>query len=174
MSRRRNIFSLSALTALGLALLPGGAFAQQEQHVSFKASAANSKYTQTLNLDVGDVPNHIVRAFELHRTFPDNQPVINGIKLAELWSRGITDLTDGNGSVTQYTTYVMENGDKFFDRKVGIVGSASGMNTVTQVGLITSGTGKFVEMKGITRASARFDLKGFNEGENDIDYSIGK
>ena len=160
--------------ALGLALLPGSAFAQQEQHVSFKASAENSKYTQHLEIDVGDVPNHIVRVYELHRTFPDNQPVINGIKLVELWSRGIADLTGGNGSATQYSTYVMENGDKFFDRKTGVVQNVSGMNTVTQVGFITSGTGKFAEMKGVTRASARFELKGFNEGQNDIDYSISK
>lgn len=173
MMNRRNIPSLFAITALGLALLPAGAVAQQLQHVSFKTPAANSKVTQGLNLDVGDATNHIVRVFEVHRTYPDDPPIINGLKLIEEWGRGAADLTDGNGSSTVYGVYVMENGDKFFARSTSVVQAASGKLTTTQVGFIIGGTGKLAGMRGVVRDSTSFDLNGFNENQTDIDYSIG-
>ena len=52
--------------------------------------------------------------------------------------------------------------------------STAGKLTSRQVGFITGGTGKFAAIQGIVRASANFDLKGFNETQTDIEYSIGK
>lgn len=43
------------------------------------------QYGHVHDLVVGDVPNHILRVFEIHRTYPDNPPVING---PSLWSGG--------------------------------------------------------------------------------------
>ena len=82
---RRSTLALTTTTLLCLAVaLPSGdALAQQKQQASFTASAENSKYTQQLNVDVGDVPNHMVRIFDLHRTYPNNAPVINGLKLGD-------------------------------------------------------------------------------------------
>ena len=113
---RRTTLTLTtiALLSLAVALPAGNVVAQQKQQVSFKAPAENSKYTQQLIVHVGDVPNHIVRAFEIHFTYPNNAPVINGLKLVETWGRGISDYMDGNGSLTVYTVIVMENGDRFF------------------------------------------------------------
>jgi hypothetical protein len=172
---RRSILSISAIAALALAVLPSGAVAQQKLQVSFKTPAENSQYTQQQNIDVGDVPNHIVRVFEIHYTYPNNAPVINGLKLGEGWARGIADYIDGNGPDPLYLVYVMENGDKFFARTDGVVQSGSGKRTATQVGYITGGTGKFATIQGIVRSVAIINPQaGFNESQTDIKYSIGK
>jgi hypothetical protein len=183
-SRRRNtMYRLAALApttmallCLAIALPAGSAVAQQKQQVSFKTPAENAKYTQQQNIDVGDVPNHIVRVFELHYTFPDNAPVINGLRLVEAWARGIADYIDGSGPDPLYLVYVMENGDKFFSRTAGVVqSSSSGKLTATQAGTITGGTGRFAAIQGTVRVNANFDLKtGFNESQTEIEYSIGK
>jgi hypothetical protein len=69
----------------------------------------------------------------------------------------------------------MENGNKFFDRTSLLVQSSSGKLTVTNVGYITGGTGKFAGMQGIVRAFGNFDYKtGFTENQMEIEYSIGK
>jgi len=164
-----------ALLCLAVALPAGNAVAQQKQQVSYKVSAENSKYTQQLNIDAGDLPNHLVRVYEVRRTFPNDAPVINGFKLVEEWDRGTADLADGNGTGTAYTVYVMENGDKFFDRRAAIAQSTSGKITATHVGYITGGTGKFAGMQGIVRASVNFDPKtNVTENQIDIEYWIAK
>jgi hypothetical protein len=173
---RSTMLSLTSIAALCLAIaLPAGeVVAQQKQTISFKASSANSKYTQQLNIEAENAPNHIVRVFELHRT-PDTPPVINGLKLVDNWSRGLTDLSEGNGSATVYGVFVAENGDKFFSRGTLVILSSSGKLTATLAGYITGGTGKFAGMQGSVRDVTNFDLKsGFNEGQTDIEYSFGK
>ena len=87
-----------ALLCLAAAVPAGDAFAQQTQHVSYKVGAENSKYTQQQFLDVGDIADHQVRSFEIHRSFPSNAPVINGMKIKEQWTRGICDYVDNNGT----------------------------------------------------------------------------
>jgi hypothetical protein len=172
---RHITLTTMTLLCLAVAVPTGNAAAQQKQQVSYKVSAESSKYTQQLNIDAGDMPNHIVRVYEGSRTFPNNAPVINGLKLVEEWDRGIAELTEGNGTGTQVSVYVMENGDKFFDRRAVVAQSASGRITATQVGYITGGTGKFAGMQGVVRASVNFDLRtGFTETQIDIEYSLGK
>jgi hypothetical protein len=169
---RRTTFFLTTLAVCFAATVP--AIAQEKQTVSYKTTAENSKYTQQLNLNAADIPNHVVRAFELHR-IPSNPPVINGLKLADDTSWGLTDIVDGNGSATVYTAYSMDNGDKFFARANLVIENAGGKLTATQVGRITGGTGKLIGIQGSIRVVTHFDIKsGFNEGQTDIDYSIGK
>ena len=175
MSRPTTLtLTTSALLCLAVALPASNAAAQEKQHVSFKAPAENSKFTQQLNIDIGDVPNHIMRIFEVHTTFPSNAPVINGVKLVESWTRGVGDRIDGQGPATQYAVYVMDNGDRFSARFDAVVQNVSGKFTSTQVGNITGGTGKFSSIHGAVRIITNFDFKGFNESQTDIDYSVGK
>jgi|SRR5271166_1034087 len=87
-----------------------------QQRLVFEVSAENTKYTQQHTVDVGDIAGHQVRVFEIHRTYPSNAPVINGIKIVESWTRGISDYTSNNGEGIVYAVYVLENGDKFFTR----------------------------------------------------------
>jgi hypothetical protein len=173
---RRITLSLTTIALLCLIALPTGrAVAQEKQHVSFKAPAANSKYTQQLNVDVGDAPNHIVRIWELQHTYPNDAPVINGVKLVEWWERAIGDRFDGSGDGTSYAVFVMENGDKFFARISLVVQNTSGKLAASTAGHITGGTGKFAGIQGIVRGTANFDPKtGFNESQMEIDYSVGR
>ena len=69
--------TIMALLPLAVALSVGEAAAQQTpQKVSYKVSAQNSKFTQQQFLDVGDVPGHQVRSFEIHRTYPERQGAV--------------------------------------------------------------------------------------------------
>jgi len=84
-----NKLTLMAITLLSLAAaLPVNDVIAQERLV-FKVSAENTKYIQQHTIDVGDVPGHQVRIFEIHRTYPSNAPVISGTKIIESWTRGI-------------------------------------------------------------------------------------
>ena len=175
--RRLTTLTLTttALLCLAVALPAGNAVAQEKQRVSYKVSAENSKYTQQLNIAAEDLPNHIVRVYEVRRTFPNDAPIINGLKLVEEWNRGTADLADGNGTGTLVSVYVMENGDKFFDRRAVVAQNPSGGFTSTHVGHITGGTGKFAGMQGIVRASVNFDIKtSVTETQTDIEYWIAK
>jgi hypothetical protein len=165
-----------ALLCLAVALPAGDALAQQKQKVSYKASAANTKYTQQLTIDVGDVPGHVVRAFEIHRTFPTDAPVINGVKLKEMMTRGVSDYTDYNGPSNSYTVYALENGDKFFIKTTTLgQANAAGRRATTSVGTITGGTGKLVGIQGMSRGSGTSDPKaGFNENQTEIEYWFAK
>jgi hypothetical protein len=173
--KMRSTLVTAVLLCLAVALPGRNALAQEKQHVSFKTAAENSKFTQQHIIDVGDAPEHIVRAFEIHFIYPNNAPVINGLKLVETWGRGITDYIDGNGSATVYIVIAMENGDRLFARVTGVTSKTSERLAATQVGFIAGGTGKLAGMQGVVRISSDFDYKtGFNETQFDMDYSIGK
>jgi hypothetical protein len=175
---RRTTVTLTAIAVLCFAIsMPtGGASAQQAQHVSYKVGAENSKYTQQQFLDVGDVGGHQVRSFEIYRTFPTNSPVINGMKMKEQWTRGISDYIDNNGPATTYSVYVLENGDKFFTRGTTLARSAGpGKLTNMTVSYITGGTGKLAAIEGFVRTTGSAEPKaGMNETQVEIEYSIGK
>jgi hypothetical protein len=175
---RGTTFVLSAIALLGFAIaLPAGdAFAQQKQQVSFKTPAANTKYTQQTTIDVGDLPGHQVRVFEIHRTYPGDAPVFSGLKLAEMWTRGVTDFTDGTGSSVNYSVYIMENGDKLFTRTALVAqGLGSGKFTTTSAGTITGGTGKLAGVQGIIRTTGTAQpTAGVNENQTDIEYWFNK
>jgi hypothetical protein len=175
--RRLTTLTLTttALLCLAVALPAGNAVGQQKQQVSFEVPAQNAKYTQQLLIDVGDVPGHQVRVFEVH-FIPSNPPAINGVKLAEVWIRATSDYTDGNGPAAGYVVCVLESGDKFFARQNAVAqNSGSGKSNATSVSSITGGTGKFAGMRGLVRQVVTIDPKaGFNQSQWDIEYQIEK
>ena len=176
---RTTVFTLTtmALLCLGVCLPADNAVAQQKQQVSFKVPAQDTKYGIQQNVVVGDVPNHIVRVFEVHYTLPNNQPVINGLKLAEIWNRGIADIADGAGNGSTYFVFVMEGGDKFFVRNANVIQpAAAGKFVATTVGHITGGTGKLGMIQGITGQVTTFDPIAGVPGDSqfDIEYTMGK
>ena len=69
----------------------------REVQDELEVPAANARYTGQHTFDVGDVPGHQVRIFELRRTFPDDQPNCEGLKRVEQWMRGYSDYVDRNG-----------------------------------------------------------------------------
>jgi hypothetical protein len=155
------------------------AFAQQaKQQVSFKIPNENIKYTISQNVDIGDIPDHFVRLFETHTTIPNNAASINGLKIVEIISRGVGDMTDGHGgSVSSYLVFVAENGDKLFSRNNVTVQRGSGKLTTAWSGWITGGTGKLSNVQGTTSLFANFDPSPGGAVTNtqiDIEYSVGK
>jgi hypothetical protein len=128
------------------------------------------------NIEVGDVPNHVVNVYDAHFTFSNDAPVINGVKLTEAWNRGTGDLIEGHGTATGYQIYALENGDKFFVRVANVTQIGSGdLLTATVVGHITGGTGRLTGIQGTLRAVTNFDLKERGGGsQTDIEYVIGK
>jgi hypothetical protein len=177
---RRNTIMLTTMTALCLAVAAptGNALAQQTERVSYKVGAENSKYTQQQFLDVGDVAGHQLRSFEIYRSFPTNvsAPAINGMKMKEQWTRGVSDYVDNNGTATTYNVYVVENGDKFFTRGTVLARSTGpGKLSNSTVAYITGGTGKLAGIQGIVRTTGTAEPKaGVNETQVEIEYSIGK
>jgi hypothetical protein len=173
----KGVFAFAITTTFGLALAlpPISAVARQKQHVSYKVTAENSKYTQQQFLDVGDIPGHQIRSFEIYRAFPTNAPVINGVKLKEQWTRGASDYIDNNGTSNNYNVYVLENGDKFFAHGTVLAHNAGpGKLSNVTVAHITGGTGKLTGIQGIIRTTGTADPKaGLNETQADIEYWIG-
>jgi hypothetical protein len=178
MMSRRTTFTLTIIPLMCLAVSAsaGNALAQQKEHFIFKSPAEYNKVTKQQNIDVEDVPLHVVRVFEIHRAVPINDPpVINGLKLVDAWERGFVDLIAGNGFGEQYTVYMMENGDRFFSRSALVLQSSSGKITATGAGYITGGTGKFAAIQGTVRGIVNIDPKGgSNDGQFDVEYMISK
>jgi hypothetical protein len=171
---------LSAVVIVGGSMFAvSDGWAQQKQKVSYKVSAANAKYTQQQAIDVGDVPGHQIRIYELHRTFPVDGPKIEGVRIAETWTRALTDYVDLNGPSVVYSIYMMENGDKIFARGDLVsqtVTNADGSRktTSTAVTRMTGGTGKFRGIQGTSKSVSLADIKaGVNETQTELEYWKG-
>ena len=165
--------TVTACTLLCLAVAFPADHVFAQQRLAFSVSAENTKYTQQHIIDVGDVPGHQVRVFEIHRAYPSNAPTINGIRIVESWTRGTSDYTNNNGQATSYSVYVLENGDKFFSRGTSIaIQSPEESNlSATIVGPIVGGTGKLSRINGMARSTTSANPKtGLNETHVDISY----
>jgi hypothetical protein len=174
----RDTISRIVLALLAISLSVSCVVAQPKQEVSVKVPLQNLKFEVHQSIQVGDVPNHIVRVFELHYTVPANDaPLIDGIKLKEAWQRGTADIADGVGTTSSYFLCLMENGDKFFVRNEAII-QRKGIDKIASVGVghIFGGTGKLASIQGITRNATTFDPKAgiADEAELVIEYSMGK
>jgi hypothetical protein len=168
----RKLLPIISALAYVAVVLPA-ADARAQQRLVFKISGDNTKYTQQHTVDVGDVSGHQVRLFEIHRAYPGNAPVMNGMKIVESWTRGISDYTSNNGEGTIYGIYLLENGDRFFTRGSLIAmqsPEANHLRAVT-VGPITGGTGSLAGITGMARTSAFANPReGMNETQVDIEY----
>jgi hypothetical protein len=173
--RIHSLSIASAITTYFLAIIAmlfaSTAFAQQ--HVSITIPGQNIKYLVSQNVEVGDVPNHIVRVFDIRDTVPANV-TINGSKIVEVSVRGIANGYGGGDAA--YTAFVAENGDKFFSRSHVSAQPFSGKLRATWAGTITTGTGKFAGIQGTMRMIAEFDPIANTNGNTqiDIDYTVAQ
>jgi hypothetical protein len=146
-----------------LLLAPMSVSAQEKCKVSEGPTAANSTYTQQHVIDVGDLPGHQVRVYELHRTYDANdKPNCEGLKRTEMWVRGYSDYIDRNGRGSGYAVTTYENGDKMFTEFTGTAQTTVGpdgakQSTFTAVGTFTGGTGKYKSIRGFWHDSTKFD-----------------
>jgi len=174
---RRATVARTVIALLAVSLSVSSVVAQTKQQVSIKIPLQDLKFGVHQSIEIGDVPNHIVRVFELHYAVPSNAPLINGIRLKEVWQRGTADIADGVGTTSSYFSYHMENGDKFFVRNEAIIQrAAAGKIASIGIGHIFGGTGKLESIKGTTRNATTFDPKAgvADDAELDIEYAMGK
>ena len=165
--------------AIAVLAIPG-ASAQQKCKMSWEAAAANTKYTQQLTLDVGDIPGHQVRVYEIHRVFPNIKPNCEGLKFTESWVHGYSEYVDRNGPSWGYEVYTLENGDKIYKEYTGIVQTrvgADGSKKTSYEGTTrwTGGTGKYQGVRGFGWDHVVVDLdKGLNEAKAEAEYWFQK
>jgi len=138
--------------------------AQEKHRFSFNTPPGVAKYTQQHVIDVGDVPGHQVRIYEIHTKYTTEAPVYDGVKVVEAWTRGASDYTNGSGHAQNYAISVMENGDKIFSRAeilTHALASTEGSrgSKFTTVVTLTGGTGKFKGIRGTLRSSGQTDFK---------------
>ncbi|NPT61553.1 hypothetical protein [Paraburkholderia elongata] len=160
----------------GVLLASTIALAQEKHVVAFEAPASGNKYTQQYILEVGDVPEHKLRLFELVRSYGGKDQTIEGIVLKEAVIRGTSDQTDSNGLGRSYVEYRMENGDKIFARGFFLTHKLPGSDrskNLTELD-ITGGTGKFRSIRGIVRAETVSDNKAFNQNRTEFEYWFEK
>jgi hypothetical protein len=80
----RAVFIYRASTViLASVLFFGPAHAQERCKIDDKSLAQNAKYVEQHVMDVGDVPGHQIRIFQLHRTYPDDKANCEGLKRTE-------------------------------------------------------------------------------------------
>ena len=162
-----------------VACMASAAWAQEKFKVIYDSPAAITKYTQQHAIDLGDAPGHQMRLFEIQRTYADG-PVINGVRLKEAWTRGLSDYQDLNGSAQIHTTYVMENGDRMY-----LKGSLTNQSSASNDGKTTSrnlvslnivgGTGKFANVRGISRSEGVSNqVTGYNINKTELEYWVVK
>jgi hypothetical protein len=160
----RRIASALISAVVLTTLLPSEGWTQEKRTVSYKSQAANSKFTQQLALDVGDIPGHQVRVYEHHRAYPSNPPIFNGVAVSEIWNRAFSDYTNLNGPAWGYSIYLLQNGEKIFGRYQGTtqtsVGPDGSRKTLfSGVITLTGGTGQFRGIRGLIKTTSAFDPK---------------
>ena len=155
--RDKSVVAVLALGAV-LTVFTTYGWAQEKYTWSTKgAEGATATYPQQLALDVGDVPGHQVRVYEIHWVFPPTYPINNakGLKLVEAWVHGTSDYINGNGRSWGYNVQIYDNGDKIFWRLEGTTQTIvkDGLRSTTYQGVhtITSGTGKLQGIHGLAR-----------------------
>lgn len=176
---RRSLILTVLPIGLAVLIIPDVA-AQERCKMTWEVPAADSKYTQQLAIDVGDVPGHQVRVLELRRVFPNDKPNCEGLKRVEEWTRGYSDYIDRNGRAWGYEVVALENGDKIYGEWTGtsqtVVGADGSKKTTFEgTSTWTGGTGKYQGVRGIEWSHAVFDPgKGLNQGKFEAEYWFEK
>jgi hypothetical protein len=152
----------AGLAAAVLVTMTTGAEAQERFPVGYRSSAAETQYLQQHAVEVGDIPGHKVRIYEISRTFQNSAPKFRGVVANTEYNRGFSDYTDVNGRNWGYGRFQLESGDKVFTRWEGTSSSAlkpdgTRQNTSHSVMIITGGTGAFIGIRGMLKNTSAFD-----------------
>ena len=172
--------TLLAIIASGLVTFAAtDALGQEKQKYAFKTPPGVTTYTQQHAIDVGDVPGHQLRVYEVHFKYNDHPPIFDGVKAIEGWTRAITDYIDGTGHGHGYTVTLLENSDKIFGRYEVMVQTTLGadgskMSKFTNVTTLTGGTGKFKGIRGTLRGTGLTDLRTGPSIEYEGEYWLEK
>jgi hypothetical protein len=123
--------------------------AEPERHpLAYSLEGGATRYVRQYRVEVGDVPRHELRIFDLNRNFTRGTPVIDGVRLSGTHERGVADLVDQDGTENAYVIYMLEDGNRVFGRYSGTVRTRrwpDGSRHYDVRGTIelTGGTGRF-------------------------------
>ena len=159
---RTMVAMVAGLITIGLAVSQTSA--QEKHKYSFVSPPGVSTYTQQHEIEVGDVPGHKVRIFEIRAKFANEAPRYAGAKAVEGWTRALSDLTNGSGRSSGYGITTLESGDRIFSRFETLVqtvveSDGSRKSSYTTVTTLTGGTGKFSTIRGTLRGAGTTDFK---------------
>lgn len=161
-----------------LLLAHGDVLAQQRFPIETTGEGIKSRYVQQHTIEVGDVPGHQIRVQEAHRTNLGSAHVIDGIKITDVWVRGMSDYTNGVGPAWGYVVWAMEDGNKIFVNYTGTseskaTSSGSRRGTYHGISRLIGGTGRFAKIRGQTVDVAEFDTdpaNGYNRASGKGEY----
>jgi hypothetical protein len=171
---------VTVLTSFMITFVTTDGWTQEKKKYSFITPPGIAKYTKTHIIDVGDVPNHQLRIFELQTIYTDKAPEFDGVKVKERVSRAFSDYIDGSGTATGYAINVLENGDKVFERltiQAHTVAAADGSKKLgyRSVTTLTGGTGRFIGIRGTLLGGGGSDLKtGISDAWTEGEYWFEK
>lgn len=146
-------------TLLASLLIASSTLGEERCKIKWDIPAADSKFTQQLMLDVGDIPGHKIGTFELHRTYSQPPSTCEGAKIVEQWTHGFRDLIDRNGRAWGYSVMTLDDGDKIYNEVSGTVqtqvaADGSTRSTYEGVSIWRGGTGRYQKVQGFQREHA--------------------
>jgi len=150
---RLTVF-LVAFFGLTVLCLPSHVWAQQKYTVTQAPESDIGQYVNEHAIEVGDVPGHRLRVYEIHHDYPKRDNVLAGVVVKEMVSRCTSDYINGSGANTCYNVFTLEDGNKVFSRLTGTAQSDSAGRTKSMfVENFIGGTGKFKGIRGQTRGN---------------------
>jgi hypothetical protein len=177
MTTRSSISAVMLAISL-LAFVGDPVFAQTKK--KYVSKSGTSKYTQTHVIEVGDVPNHQLRLFELHTVWAAEAPEFDGVKIKERFARAVSDYIDGSGNASGYAINMLENGDKVFEKftimaQTQVAADGSRKLGYRTVSTLTGGTGRFTGIRGTLLGGGGSDLKtGITDAWTEGEYWMEK
>ena len=159
---------IATLAAMFAAVVVGSVVsptsAQEKHSYSFVTPPGVAVYTQQHEIEVGDVPGHRVRVYEIRTKYGDEAPRYAGVRVVETWTRAISDYTNGSGRASGYSISILETGEKVFSRSetlthAVVASDGSRQGSYTSVATLTGGTGKFSTIRGTLRSAGGGDFK---------------
>ena len=162
--RRIATVSVALAVILMFSLAAGQISAEEKHKYSFVTPPGTAVYTQQHEIEVGDVPGHKVRIYEIRTKYGDEAPRYAGVRVVETWTRAISDYTDGSGRASGYSISILETGDKVFSRSetlthAVVASDGSRQGSYTSVATLTGGTGKFSTIRGTLLSAGGGDFK---------------
>jgi hypothetical protein len=130
--------------------------AEERCKFSWGSPKGEAKYTQQLNMDVGDVAGHTIAAYEFHRSDPGWKLPCDGAKVAEYVYHGQSDVIDRNGRSWGYGVVILDNGDKIYSQSSGtrqteVAADGSSKTIYEGTTIWTGGTGRHSGVRGVER-----------------------
>ncbi len=126
----------------------------QQKYTITGGSGAPGRYVNEHAIEVGDVPGHRVRVYEIHHDYPQHDLAYAGVAVKELISRCMSDYINGSGPNTCYNVFTLEDGNKVFSRLTGTAQSDSAAGTKSVfIENFEGGTGKFKGIRGQVRGN---------------------